>query len=52
MNEKTRGLLASYQWLLDIYQHVMTTFIKYMPCTFKSVHAISCVAITYKLTHI
>ena len=67
MIENTCGLLAPCQWLLHIYHHLMVTFIKYMPPTFKCVYAISHIAtfcpphplkqkktfaITYGVTHI
>ena len=44
MIEMTCGSLASYQWLLHIYHHLLATFIKYMSRTLKHVYVISCVA--------
>jgi hypothetical protein len=44
MIENMCGSLASCQWLLHVHHHLMITFIKYMPHTFKCVYAISRVA--------
>jgi len=37
MTAKTRGSLASYQWLLQIYRHLVVIFIKHMSRNYKRV---------------
>ena len=54
MNAKTRGSLASYQWLLQIYRHLVVIFINYMPRNYKRVATFwqKSVSITCGVTHV
>ena len=51
---KTRGPLASYQWLLPVYRHLVVIFIKYMSRNYKRVATFwqKSVAITCGVTHV
>jgi hypothetical protein len=54
MTAKTRGSLASYQWLLPIKRHLVVIFIKYMSRNYKRIATFwqKSVAITCGVTHV